>query len=71
MYNPDSTEALLWRRDNGYLVPIAIELRKAKGEIGTVYTPYDAKELWQLAKEIIASLDCGMRRKSPAQSFLV
>ena len=46
-------------RDNGYMVPVAIELQKKLGQEGTVYTPYDVKELWQLAKEIISSLDCG------------
>jgi hypothetical protein len=46
-------------RSNGYLVPAAIEIRKEKGKSGTVYTPYDPKELWQLAKDIICSLDSG------------
>lgn len=46
-------------RENGSLLPVAIELQKVAGEAGTVYTPYDTTELWQLTKEIISSLDCG------------
>lgn len=46
-------------RYNGTLRPVAIELQKVAGEAGTVYNPYDTIELWQLAKEIISSLDCG------------
>lgn len=46
-------------RENGSLMPVAIELQKEAGEAGTVYTPFDTTELWQLAKEIISSLDCG------------
>ena len=48
-------------RDNGYLMPVAVEVRKEKGKNGAVYTPYDPKELWQLAKSIIASLDSGQQ----------
>ncbi len=40
-------------------MPVAIELQKEAGDAGTVYTPFDTTELWQLAKEIISSLDCG------------
>lgn len=46
-------------RYNGTLLPVAIELQKVAGEAGTVYNPYGTIELWQLAKEIISSLDCG------------
>ncbi|EIE18646.1 Lipoxigenase [Coccomyxa subellipsoidea C-169] len=52
-------KALFYYTDNGYMLPVAIELQKKLGQEGTVYTPYDVKELWQLAKEIISSLDCG------------
>lgn len=40
-------------------MPVAIEIQKELGEVGTVYTPYDVPELWQLAKEVICSLDSG------------
>ncbi|BDA49833.1 Lipoxygenase 2.3, chloroplastic [Coccomyxa sp. Obi] len=54
--------ALFYFTDNGSLMPVAIELQKVAGEAGTVYTPYDTAELWQLAKEIISSMDCGFHQ---------
>ncbi|CAL8464299.1 g3834 [Coccomyxa elongata] len=53
---------LFYFTENGSLLPVAIELQKVAGEAGTVYTPYDTTELWQLAKEIISSLDCGFHQ---------
>ena len=46
-------------RDDGHLVPVAIDVRKKKGGPSTVYTPLDATELWKLVKEMFLSLDSG------------
>jgi len=51
--------ALLFRRSNAKLVPVIIELANSKRQPSVVYTPRDPPAVWQVAKAIFLSVDCG------------
>jgi len=49
--------ALLFRRSDGAVVPVAIELKARSAGSINVYTPKDAGQVWMLAKQMINNSD--------------
>eukprot|EP00879_Flechtneria_rotunda_P002517 GHRR01002715.1.p1 GENE.GHRR01002715.1~~GHRR01002715.1.p1 ORF type:complete len:939 (-),score=220.64 GHRR01002715.1:462-3278(-) len=56
---PHAGRAVLFKRDDGYLVPVAIELVSSKNQPATVYTPKSPWQVWQVAKAVFMSTDSG------------
>eukprot|EP00775_Hariotina_reticulata_P011988 gene11988-12132_t len=54
-----AARAVLFRRSDGYLVPVAIELAHSQDTPAVVVTPNDPDTVWLLAKLLFMSVDSG------------